>query len=498
MNSTPDDPTRPDPSPRGDAAADDQGPLIINGCEIPRTPEGATDFKDLPDRKTVRQAVGASAIGNATEWFDYGVYGVVALYIADHFFPEGSSAKFWTYSFIAISFLARPFGGFVWGPLGDKLGRKHVLAITILMMSGATFLISVLPTYEQVGILAPILLALLRLVQGFSTGGEYGGAATFMAEYSPDKRRGLYGSFLEFGTLAGVAAGAGVTLLLQLAIGEDAMSAWGWRLPFMVALPLGLIGLYLRNRLDESPVFQDLEDEGEAETSAWQGLVALVRKYWKPMLVMGALVIPLNIINYTLLTYMPGYLESKIELSSTQSLLVVLIGEVAMMAVIPFSGHLSDYIGRKIMWWISLIGLFIMAIPMFMLMGQSFALAIVAFAVLGLLYIPQLSTISATFPAVFPSHVRFAGFAVTYNIFTSIFGGTAAGVNEGVVEASGFLEFPAVYMMAACVIGMVGVFFLKETSGASLHGTEIPEAKPGDYGVKAVTGELEALEAVGR
>ncbi|MFE5776713.1 MFS transporter [Brachybacterium sp. NPDC056505] len=466
--------------------------------EPPTTTTGGTPFADLPPRKTIREAVAASAMGNATEWYDYGVYAVVATYIASHFFPEGSAAQFWTYAFLAISFIARPFGGFIWGPLGDRLGRKHVLALTIIIMSLATTLIGVLPTYEQVGILAPILLAVLRIVQGFSTGGEYGGAATFMAEYAPDKRRGRYGSFLEFGTLGGFALGTIVVLILQLILSEDAMASWGWRLPFFLALPMGLIGLYLRSRLDETPVFQDLEHEGEAQQSAVHGLVSLIRDYWKPILTMAGLVIPLNIANYTLLTYMPGYLETKINMSANQSLATILIGEVIMMALLPFCGGLSDVIGRKKMWWTSMIGLFVMALPMYYLMGQGFLWAIIGFAVLGLLYIPQLSTISATFPAMFPAHVRFAGFAVTYNFFTSVFGGTAAPINEAVVSATGFLEFPAVYVMFGCLFGIVALFFLKETAGASLVGTDVPESQREDYGVEAITAETQALDDCGR
>jgi MHS family proline/betaine transporter-like MFS transporter len=321
-------------------------PTPAPGSE-PSTTTGETAFEDLPPRRTIRQAVAASAMGNATEWYDYGAYAVVSTYIASHFFPEGSAGQFWTYAFLAISFIARPFGGFIWGPLGDRLGRKHVLALTIILMSAATFLIGVLPTYEKVGVLAPILLAVLRLVQGFSTGGEYGGAATFMAEYAPDKRRGLYGSFLEFGTLGGFALGTVVVLVLQLILPEAAMDAWGWRVPFFFALPLGAIGLYLRSRLDETPVFQDLDDAGDSQDSVAGGLRALIVEYWKPILTMAGLVIPVNITNYTLITYMPGYLETKIQLSPNESLGVILVGEVAMMALIPFCGSLSDRMGRK-------------------------------------------------------------------------------------------------------------------------------------------------------
>ena len=431
------------------------------------------DMATADGRREVRKATAASAMGNMTEWFDYGVYAVAVTYITAHFFPtEGGTLM--ALATFALSFLVRPLGGLVWGPLGDKLGRKKILALTIIMMSLATFLIGVLPTYASIGVAAPVLLILLRMVQGFSTGGEYGGAATFMAEYAPDKKRGFFGSFLEFGTLGGFALGTAVMLFLQVILGEQAMMDFGWRIPFFLALPMGLIGLYLRNKLEDTPVFQEMEAAGETQEGGT--LKQLVVDYWRPMLVMSGLVIALNVVNYTLLSYMPTYLETQIGLAPSASLATILIGEVAMMAVIPFAGSLSDRLGRKPMWYTSVIGLFVFALPMFWLMGQSFLWAIVGFAVLGLLYIPQLATITATFPAMFPSHVRFAGFAITYNVSTALFGGTAAIVNEAAIDASGFLLFPAVYMMIACVIGFIAIRFMPETAGASLRGTDIPDA----------------------
>jgi len=438
------------------------------------------DINTTAGRQEIRKATAASAMGNMTEWFDYGVYAVAVTYITAHFFPSEGGTLMALATF-ALSFLVRPLGGLVWGPLGDKLGRKKILALTIIMMSLATFLIGVLPTFETIGVFAPILLVLLRMVQGFSTGGEYGGAATFMAEYAPDRKRGFFGSFLEFGTLGGFALGTGIMLLLQITLGEESMMAYGWRIPFFLALPMGLIGLYLRSKLEDTPVFQEMQEA--EETPQKSTLKELVMTYWKPMLTMSGLVIALNVVNYTLLSYMPTYLETQLGLDSKASLATILIGEVAMMAVIPFAGSLSDRVGRRPMWYTSVIGLFVLAVPMFWLMGQSFGWAIVGFAVLGLLYIPQLATITATFPAMFPSHVRFAGFAVTYNIATALFGGTAAIVNEAAIDATGFLLFPAVYMMIACVIGMIAIKYMPETAGASLRGTEIPDAH--DTGILA-------------
>ncbi|WP_229587017.1 MFS transporter [Kocuria sp. CCUG 69068] len=443
---------------------------------LPRNP--ATGRPE-PDAKTVNRAVAASAIGNATEWFDYGVYAVSVVYITQNFFP-GEYGTILALSTFAFSFLVRPLGGLFWGPLGDRLGRKRILALTIILMAGATFCIGLIPSVETIGIAAPILLILLRAVQGFSTGGEYGGAATFMAEYAPDRKRGFLGSFLEFGTLGGFALGSLIVLSGEVVLGNEAMSEWGWRIPFLLAGPMGLVGLYLRSRLADSPIFLELEEAGHAESSAGTALKDLITQYWRPMLTMTGLVIALNVVNYTLLSYMPTYLEGQTGMDSRTVLTIMFVAQFAMMLVIPFAGALSDRVGRKPMWYVSLIGLFVLAIPMYMLMANGFWWALLGFAVLGLLYIPQLATISATFPAMFPTHVRYAGFAITYNLATAVFGGTAPLANEALIEATGTPLVPAFYMMAACVVGLIAVRTMKETVGASLRGTEIPETKPQD------------------
>jgi MHS family proline/betaine transporter-like MFS transporter len=426
--------------------------------------------------KVLRRAIGASAMGNATEWFDYGVYAYAAVYIQQVFFPTGdqSTAALYTLLVFAVSFVVRPLGGLVLGPLGDRIGRSRVLAATIIMMASATFLVGLLPSYDAIGIWAPILLVLLRMIQGFSTGGEYGGAATFMAEYSPDRKRGFFGSFLEFGTLAGFTLGALVVLATELVVGKDAMGEWGWRVPFLIGGPLGLVGLYLRTKIEDTPVFTELAESHETEKEYSSEFKDLWRDYKRPLLALAGLVVALNVTNYTLLAYMPTYLEQKIDMSSTSSLTLIIIGQLVMMAVIPFSGRLSDRLGRKPMWWVSLGGLFVMAVPMYLLMAQGFAPALVGFAVLGLLYVLQLSTISATFPAMFPTQVRFAGFAIAYNISTALFGGTAPAVNEKLISLTGSDLVPAYYMMLACVVGAVALRFVPETARASIRGTGVP------------------------
>ncbi len=428
-----------------------------------------------PPPGTLRRAIAASAVGNATEWFDYGIYAYGISYISHALFPgEAQEATLFALATFATSFLIRPLGGFFWGPLGDRLGRKQVLAFTILIMAAATFCVALIPSYEDVGMWAPAILVVLRLIQGFSTGGEYGGAATFMAEYAPDKSRGFYGSFLEFGTLAGFSFGALLMLGCSLALGEDAMREWGWRLPFLVAAPMGFVGLYLRSRIEDTPVFREVEKVETASAQRRTTIGELASKYWRQLLIMSGLVIALNVVNYTLLSYMPTYLERRLGLTTQEALLVPIVGMLFMMLFLPFAGALSDRIGRKPLWWFSLVGLFLLVIPLYHLIGAGFIGAIIGFALLGLLYAPQLATISATFPAMFPTHVRFAGFAIAYNVATSLFGGTAPAINSWLISQTGDPVLPAYYMMAACVVGMIALRFTVETAGQSLHGRGIP------------------------
>ncbi|MGV0741217.1 MFS transporter [Mycolicibacterium sp. XJ870] len=431
--------------------------------------------ENAPDPKVLKRAIAASAIGNATEWFDYGIYAYGVSYISAAIFPgDTAQATLLALATFAVSFLVRPLGGFVWGPLGDRVGRRQVLAITIILMAGATFCVGLVPSYAAIGLWAPAIMVALRMIQGFSTGGEYGGAATFMAEYAPSRRRGFLGSFLEFGTLAGFSLGAILMLTFSSALSEDQMSQWGWRLPFLVAAPLGLVGVYLRSKLEDTPIFRELEQTGERESGPVSELKDLVVEYWGPILRLGGLVVALNVVNYTLLSYMPTYLEQSIGLSSNLALIVPIIGMLTMMVFLPLAGHISDRVGRKPMWWFSLIGSFVMGIPMFLLMSTNMVGAVIGFAVLGLLYVPQLATISATFPAMFPTQVRFAGFAIAYNVSTSLFGGTAPAVNNWLINLTGENLVPAFYMMVACVIGMIALIKVPETARCPINGTEIP------------------------
>ncbi|MGH8226038.1 MAG: MFS transporter, partial [Gammaproteobacteria bacterium] len=404
-------------------------------------------------------------------WFDFGVYGYLAVTIGRTFFPSHSPTSELLAAFggFAVAFLVRPFGGLFFGPLGDRIGRQRVLAATIIMMAGSTFVIGVLPGYSSIGIWAPILLILARLVQGFSTGGEYGGAATFMVEYAPDRNRGFLCSWLEFGTLAGFALGAGLVTLVTFVLPAEAMNTWGWRIPFLCAGPLGLIGLYLRLKLEETPDFQGLQEAGKVADSP---LREAFSEHWRQLLKCVGIVILLNVADYTFLTYMPSYLYTTLDIGEQMGRVILIGIMLAMMVVITPIGALSDRIGRKPILIAACVGFIVLAYPAFLLMSQgSIALTALGLAIPGALLVLLLGTLPATLPAMFATRVRYGGFAVSYNVSTSLFGGTAPLAITWLVAISGNDFMPAFYLMAAAAIAFVPILVLRESARRRLRGS---------------------------
>jgi len=424
------------------------------------------------DEPTVRKAVGAAAMGNLVEWFDYGIYSYVVAYITLNLIPGGdteNAGPFFALAIFAVAYLVRPFGGIILGPLGDRIGRKKVLALTIVVMSSASFLIGLLPTYAMIGIAAPVMLILLRVVQGFATGGEYGGAAAFIAEYAPDKRRGFYCSFLELGTTGGFVLAAGMVTLLQVTLSEADMNAWGWRVPFLIAGPLGLVGLYLRNKLEDTPAFLALEQKAQVAESP---LKEVLTRHWRPILVCMGLVLFYNVAVYTILFYMPTYLESTTGLDSTTALLYILGMMVLIMIVIIPVGALSDRIGRKPLILGSCIGFIVLSYPAFLMLDSGTALGTVGgLVVLGLLLVMLLGTMSATLPALFDTDVRYGGFSIGYNISTSLFGGTAPAILALLVAGTGNNASPGIYVAVASLVSLGAVLLVKESAGKPLPGS---------------------------
>ncbi|MFD3574699.1 glycine betaine/L-proline transporter ProP [Streptomyces sp. NPDC058644] len=435
------------------------------------------------DPALVKRAVKAAALGNAMEWFDFGVYSYIAVTLGKVFFPSGdpTAQLLSTFGAFAAAFLIRPLGGMVFGPLGDRIGRQKVLALTMIMMAAGTFAIGLIPSYATIGVGAPILLLLARLVQGFSTGGEYAGASTFIAEYAPDKKRGFLGSWLEFGTLAGYIGGAGlVTLMTALLSSEDLLS-WGWRIPFLIAGPMGLIGLYLRMKLEETPAFAaELAKAHKDEQSRPKvRLREMVTGQWKALLLCMGLVLVFNVTDYMLLSYMPSYLTSELKYDETHGLLVVLAVMALMMCVQPFAGALTDRVGRRPVIAAGCAGFLLLSVPALLLIREGSLWAIgLGMAALGLLLVCFTSSMPSTLPALFPTKVRYGSLSIGFNISVSIFGGTTPLVVTALIGATGNMMMPAYYMMAAAVVGGIAVWFMSESAGRALPGSP-PAVEPG-------------------
>lgn len=446
----------------------------------------------VTDEKTVHRATKAAALGNAMEWFDFGVFAYLVATIGRVFFPgEGTTQLLFAFTTFAASFLVRPLGGLFFGPLGDRVGRKKVLAMTMILMAASTFCIGLLPGYQAIGITAPILLFVCRMVQGFSTGGEYGGAATFIAEYAPDKKRGFFGSYLEFGTLAGYTGAAALILVLNTALGSAAMESWGWRIPFLVGGPIGIVGLYLRMRLEETPAFQKLaaeqaantkpadsgtDTEKEAPVAAEHGtqqeFKTIFAKQWRTLLICIGLVAAYNICHYMLTSYMPAYLTEELGYENSMELIAAIIAMVAMMVVIHRVGHLSDRRGRKPVLMAGMIGFLFLTVPAFWLFQQgSFIFVLLGLLLLGACLVCLLGSMSATLPALFPTDVRYGGLSIGYNIAVSLFGGTAPTVMTFLVDQTGDKMAPAYYVSGAGLIGIIAVLCLKETARQPLEGS---------------------------
>jgi metabolite-proton symporter len=440
-------------------------------------PLNINDITIIDDSK-LKKAITAAALGNAMEWFDFGVYGFLAYILGQVFFSEAAPsvqmvAALATFS---VPFLIRPLGGVVFGILGDKFGRQKVLSITIIIMSLSTFCIGLIPSYASIGIIAPILLLLAKLAQGFSIGGEYSGAAIFVAEYSPDRKRGFMGSWLDFGSIAGFLIGAGLVVLLSTLLGEQAFHAWGWRIPFFFALPLGLIGLYLRHALEETPAFQqqsDLKDKNESENitnSSTITIKQIITQYWRSFLVCVGLVIVTNVTYYMLLTYLPSYLSHNLNYNPDHGVLIIIAIMIGMLFVQPMIGLISDKIGRKPFIIGGSVGLLMLSYPAFVMINSD----IIAFIFLGLLILAVLlncltGVMASILPAIFPVSIRYSALAIAFNISVLIAGATPT-VAAWLVEASNDLYMPAYYLMVVALIGLVTGLKMNETANKPLQG----------------------------
>ncbi|AXE39371.1 Proline/betaine transporter [Acidipropionibacterium virtanenii] len=423
----------------------------------------------------LRKTIAGTIVGNLMEWYDIGVYGYVAVIIGRMFLPGSSETaqNLFSLGVFAVTFIARPLGGVVLGQLGDRLGRQKVLAFTLLMMASATFLIGVLPDYRTIGVWAPILLIVLKLVQGFSTGGEYAGATTFVTEFAPDRRRGYLAALLDLGSYLGFAAGAAMVSVMQLLVTDSFMDSWGWRIPFMLALPFGAVALYFRSRIEETPAFKEAQRLEQAEVMEGpKGVGELISAYWRELLVAIILVAAANTAGYALTSYMPTYLTTTLHYSETHGTLLTLPVLVIMSLCIPLAGALSDRIGRRAVLRMASIGGIVLAVPAFLLMMHgavwSTLLGLFVLSVPVALYV---SNLASCLPSLFPTSSRYGGMGISYNIAAAMFSGTAPFIMESLVALTKQALAPAFWVIFTSIAGFVVVFFLPESARRPLPGS---------------------------
>lgn len=438
----------------------------------------ALDDVTIIDDARLHKAITAASLGNAMEWFDFGVYGFVAYALGKVFFPGADPgvqmiAALATFS---VPFLIRPLGGLFFGMLGDKYGRQKILAITIIIMSVSTFCIGLIPSYASIGIWAPILLLLAKMAQGFSVGGEYTGASIFVAEYSPDRKRGFMGSWLDFGSIAGFVLGAGVVVLISTIIGEEKFLEWGWRIPFFLALPLGIIGLYLRHALEETPAFQqhvDKMEQGDREGLRDGPKVSfreIATKHWKSLLSCIGIVIVTNVTYYILLTYMPSYLSHNLHYSEDHGVMIIIAIMLGMLFVQPVMGMMSDRFGRRPFIILGSLALLVFSIPAFMLINSDvIGLIFAGLLILAVILNSFTGVMASSLPAMFPTHIRYSALACAFNISILIAGLTPT-IVAWLVETTSNLYMPAWYLMVVSVIGLITGLTMKETANKPLIG----------------------------
>ncbi|MFF5991280.1 MFS transporter [Prauserella flavalba] len=414
-----------------------------------------------------RRASIAAAAGTAVEYYDFAVYGYLTVVLAPLFFPGESSAAglLSTLAVFGSGFLARPVGGLVFGRLGDRVGRRRVLLITVVMMGVATVLTGLLPTYAALGVAAPILLAVLRVLQGFSAGGEIGGAAALVAESAPRKRRGLFGSATSIGIAVGMSSAAVVVGLVSLFAGS-AMTTWAWRIPFLVAFPLLVLCLVYRMRIEDSPIFKELVAENEPPKAP---VTEVVRRHPKAVfqvigiafgqMVAGGLGSVYLVVHFAQLDY---------ALSGTTWLIAVIA--IMPVALMPWSGSLSDRLGRRRVLAFGFAGFAVLAVPCFWLMQQgNLALALVAGLVLNVPYGVVQGVAYTIFAELFPTRVRYSGISLGFNLAGVIGAAPYQLIATWLVATTGSTLSPAFYMIFASVVTLLTLWTVPETAGDNLR-----------------------------
>ena len=422
-----------------------------------------------PEGGIVKKVALSSFLGNFIEWFDYGSYAYYAVIISAVLFSADdpdTADLIGTFAVFAISFVMRPIGALFWGSMGDKKGRKWTLSVSIFLMSGATFLIGCLPTYAAIGIGAPLLLLLLRMVQGFSAAGEYAGAATFLAEYAPTDKRGLYCSLVPASTAVGLLAASALAFATTVLLPQEAVLSWGWRIPFLLAGPLGFIAHYIRTKLEDSPTYQAMQEVVSGEEGDTPHPVRdLFRGHLRELIIsFGACT--LNAVGfYAVLTYLPTYLETAVGMPTGEAQMATNIALVVYVAFIFISGKMSDRFGRKKMLVTACVLFVVLTVPAFMILNTA-QFGLVLLAELALCFILTLNdgTLSSYLTETFPTEMRYTGFALSFNLANAIFGGTAPMISTWLIAVTGSTMSPAWYMVGVALVALVAMVLSHENS----------------------------------
>ncbi|MBV8391647.1 MAG: MFS transporter [Alphaproteobacteria bacterium] len=415
----------------------------------------------IPASGQSRKAVTAAVIGNVLEWYDFGVYGFVAAIIGRNFFPGTDETTELLKAFLTfgLGFVARPIGGIVIGRMGDVRGRKAALLLTIFLMAAGTFLIGILPTYASIGFAAPALLLLARLMQGFSTGGEWGGSTSFIVEWAPPGKRGLYGSFQQMSVVAGLLLGSSFAALLNTFLTSAQMADWGWRIPFLLGGLLGPIGIYMRRTIDETPAYNRVVSISTAPSTGPSGLALAARAF--------GFTIVWTVAFYVLLTYMPSWTAKYMNLSAASALWSNSIGLVVLVIAIPVMGHLSDRHGRRPLLLICCAAFIVLPWPLFTYLSSG-NVPFVALVLIQIGIALVISLYSGTGPAaiaeIFPTRNRSTWMTTGYALAVAVFGGSAPYLSIWMIAKFGTPIAPVYYLIAAAVVSIVVIWSLKETA----------------------------------
>ena len=402
----------------------------------------------------------AGIVGNVLEWYDFAAFGFLAPYIAIAFFPSDNefAGLIKTFAIFAVGYLMRPLGAILFGHIGDRVGRREALLLSVIMMIVPTILLGMLPTYAAVGITAPILLLLLRLIQGLSIGGEFTASATFVSELAPEGRKGLHASLTMLGAILGILLGSGVAMVLSDTLGEEAMTAWAWRLPFLMGIILGAVAFWMRRSMSSSPEMNDIhagKDDRE------HPLIEVLKNHRPAVLRLSSVVLMQGASFYVVFVWLSTYLKEIVEQPVSNPLLLNTIGQTCLLPVIPLAGWLSDRFGRRALLMTAGIGILLCSWPLFIVFQQGDdGMILVGLVIFALLIGMAQGPTPAMMTELFPPEVRLTGIGIGYNVTLALFGGTAPLISTWLISATGTAIAPAFYLMAAAAISLVGAFGL--------------------------------------